>query len=95
MVEIRVESIRKHEYRVVLEQGSSRTSHRVTVSPQDLEHLVAGGSPEALVEESFRFLLEREPKESILRSFELAVIARYFPEYPQEIRRRLGGRGVR
>jgi hypothetical protein len=33
--------------------------------------------------------LEREPKESILRSFELTVISRYFPEYEREIARRL------
>ena len=43
-----------------------------------------------LVQESFAFLLEREPASSILSSFELPVIARYFPEYEQEIRRRLG-----
>ena len=39
---------------------------------------------------SFRFLLAREPKESILSRFELPVIERYFPEYPEEIRGRLG-----
>ena len=39
--------------------------------------------------ESFRFLLEREPKESILRSFDLTVISRYFSEYEREITRRV------
>ena len=43
------------------------------------------------VEESFAFLLEREPRESILRRFDLPVIGRYFPEYEVEVRRRLGG----
>ncbi len=28
----------------------------------------------------------REPKESIMRSFDLMVIARYFPEYERTIR---------
>ena len=37
-------------------------------------------------------VLEREPRESILRQFDLAAIARYFPEYEREIRRRLGAR---
>lgn len=46
-------------------------------------------SAERLLEASFRFLLEREPKEAILRTFELPVIERYFPEYPQEILGRL------
>ncbi|HEX6655224.1 MAG TPA: hypothetical protein VF153_03330 [Candidatus Limnocylindria bacterium] len=45
--------------------------------------------PAETVEASFRFLLEREPRESILRSFELPAIGGYFPEYESEIRRRL------
>ena len=45
---------------------------------------------ERLVEASFRFLLERESKESILRRFDLSVIRRYFPEFPEEIERRVG-----
>jgi hypothetical protein len=44
-----------------------------------------------LVRASFGFLLEREPRESILRSFDLSAISRYFPEYEREIRQRLGG----
>jgi len=34
-----------------------------------------------LVRASFDFLLAREPKESILKAFDLAVIKRYFPDY--------------
>jgi hypothetical protein len=41
------------------------------------------------VRASFEFLLAHEPRESILRSFELPVIGRYFPEWQDEIRRRL------
>jgi hypothetical protein len=37
--------------------------------------------PDELVRRSFEFLLAREPKESILREFELPVIQKYFPEY--------------
>ena len=43
---------------------------------------------EQLVTASFEFLLEREPSTSILRRFDLDEISRYFPEYPEEIRRR-------
>jgi hypothetical protein len=61
------------------------------VSAEDLERYAAPGvTPERLVEASFAFLLEREPRESILREFDLSVIERYFPEYEAEIRRRLG-----
>jgi hypothetical protein len=43
-------------------------------------------TPEELIRSSFKFLLEREPKESILESFELPTISRYFPEYDQAVR---------
>ena len=43
--------------------------------------------PTDLVERSFAFLLEREPRESILRSFDLSVIGRYFPDWERAIRR--------
>jgi hypothetical protein len=49
------------------------------------------GDVERLVSETFIFLLEREPVGSILPSFDLTVVTRYFPEYPAEIRRRLAG----
>ena len=44
-----------------------------------------------LVRETFVFLLEREPRTSILAGFDLSVVERYFPEYPADVRRRLGG----
>ncbi|MDX2343195.1 MAG: hypothetical protein QNL12_05390 [Acidimicrobiia bacterium] len=42
-----------------------------------------------LVEKSFEFLLERESNTSILSSFELPVIDRYFPEYETTITKML------
>ena len=78
-------------YHVAVEEGGTRTDHDVTVWPSDVERYAPGSEPEALVEAAFAFLLEREPKESILREFDIVVIARYFPEYPEEIRRWLAG----
>jgi len=72
-------------YTVEVEDGRGATRHEVTARPEDVAALGGGASAERLVEESFRFLLEREPKESILRSFDLPVIRRYFPEYADEI----------
>ena len=65
------------------------TEHEVDVGRDTLEELARDRMPEELVAASFAFLLEREARESILRSFELPVIGRYFPEYPSEIRRRM------
>ena len=54
----------------------------------DLARLDPGASdPSDLVRRSFAYLLEREPKESILGAFELTVIGRYFPEWERTVRR--------
>lgn len=68
-------------------QGRSSTTHIVSVDPDYAAKLTAGKVvTEELVKRSFEFLLEREPNTSILRSFDLPVIARYFPEYERVIR---------
>jgi hypothetical protein len=78
------------EFQVTVKERKGETRHRVTLSKADYERLAGSkSSPEALVSESFRFLLEREPKEAILRSFDLTVIGRYFPEYERVIQQRL------
>ena len=66
--------------------GRSPTRHIVTVPAEDAARLTGGKvATEYLVKRSFDFLLEREPNTSILRSFELSVIGRYFPEYERVI----------
>jgi hypothetical protein len=63
------------------DDGSS-SAHSVGVPDADWERFGGGFEARAgLVEASVLFLLEREPKESILRSFDLGDIVRYFPEY--------------
>jgi hypothetical protein len=54
---------------------------------REFEVVVTAAELARYVRRSFGFLLAREPKESILRSFGLSVIGRYFPEYEREIRR--------
>lgn len=78
-----------HQFRVEVQEGGGQTIHDVTLGSDDLRKYGAGAEPEALIKASFEFLLEREPKESILRSFALPVIERYFPDYPRAIRQRL------
>ena len=74
------------ECQVTVSESGSVTTHTVQVEEAYRDRLVGASVPvERLVEKSFEFLLAREPKESILRSFALPVIARYFPEYEQEI----------
>lgn len=86
---IAIEALGGSRYRVTVEEGGTRTEHEVTVAPADVERYAPGAAPERLLEASFEFLLEREPKESILRRFALPVIEKYFSEYPGKIRERL------
>ena len=76
-------------YRVTVEEQGSRSVHDVTATADDVERYAPGVAPERVVEASFEFLLEREPKEAILSQFALPVIERYFPEYPHRIREKL------
>jgi hypothetical protein len=82
-------TIEAHDARTfqVTVQGPNPTIHTVVVDP-DYAARITGGrlSSSELVRRSFEFLLEREPNTSILRSFDLPVIARYFPEYETAIR---------
>lgn len=77
-------------FEVEIRRGATITHHVVSV-PVDLA--ARAGRPDVdpvrLIEVSFEFLLDREPPSSILRRFDLDVIGRYFPEYPQELARRL------
>lgn len=90
MSDISVTAAGPGRFTVEVGQGASATSHSVEASPATLEGLGIGDvDPERVVRESFVFLLEREPATSIMRQFSLDVIPRYFPEYRDEIRRRL------
>ncbi len=86
MAEIYVQRLNDTQFRVEVHEGASSTSHTVTASPDDLQRYGGDVQPETLIEKSFEFLLEREPKESILRAFDLPVIEQYFPDYPKNIR---------
>jgi hypothetical protein len=69
---------------------TASTEHVVTVDSTALARLAPGASsPEELVAASFRFLLEREPREAIMRAFELPIISRYLADYEAEVARRL------
>ncbi len=85
MITIRKENDNK--FLVTVEEGSSSTQHAVTLDDEYYRHLKVGEiTREELIKKSFKFLLKRESKESILREFNLSIIKRYFPEYEREIR---------
>jgi hypothetical protein len=74
---------------VTLGDDAGATIHEVTVDREVLQDLAPGATPEELVRVSFEFLLEREPREAIMRRFELPIIGRFFGDYRDEMLRRL------
>ena len=67
---------------------TSTTTHTVTITDQSLNDLTDNNVTKTqLLDFSFKFLLEREPNTSILSSFDINVITKYFPDYREEVRR--------
>ena len=79
------------EFRVLVRDGSGETRHRVTMDRATCARI--GGDPDAperCIEAAFRFLLDREPKESILGDFDVTLVGRYFPKFERELPGYLG-----
>ena len=75
------------KFTVTVQDGENKTYHRVTMSESTYTRLTQREvTPEKCIEASFEFLLEREPKESILSTFDATVVSRYFPSFDGEIK---------
>jgi hypothetical protein len=90
MTTLQVTPMEPETYGVLVEEGDTRTSHRVRVPTALLEDLAMSDvDPIVIVEESFGFLLDREPATSILESFSLDDVPKHFPDFYDELRARL------
>ena len=80
---IKVEKKNQREFKVKVEGKE----YSVGLDDEYWQDLTGGKiAKEELIKKSFEFLLEREPKESILSRFNLRIINQYFPEFEEEIR---------
>jgi hypothetical protein len=78
------------EFEVTIRDSGSETRHRVTMTMSECRRLAGKDCvPKRCIEAAFRFLLDREPKESILRRFDVAIISSYFPEFAAQLPRYL------
>jgi hypothetical protein len=67
---------------VVVRDARGESRHRVTMQPDEAQRWAElGAEPLHCVHAAMMFLLDREPKEAILRAFDMRVIRRYFPEF--------------
>ena len=86
MADISIVEIDSSTYQVTV-AAKNTTTHIVTIQADYAQKLTNGRiSNKELLKKSFEFLLQREPNTSILRSFDLSVISRYFPEFEGEIK---------
>ena len=84
---ILIKELSDEEFQVTV-NAKNPTSHNVTLTDDIHQNLTNGKeNKKALIEFSFKFLLEREPNTSILSSFELSVISTYFPEYRKTVKK--------
>jgi len=82
-------------FNVIVRDLHGESRHRVTIEANEAERWAKlGAEPSRCAEAVMRFLLDREPKESILSAFDMRVVRRYFPEFDEAFPRylvRLGG----
>jgi hypothetical protein len=86
VVSVTPDPARPATFDVVVCGARSESRHRVTVPVADVARWAKlGVDPAAGVAAAMRFLLDREPKESILAAFDIDVIRRYFPEFDEAL----------
>jgi hypothetical protein len=85
---IEVKKKNQNVFAVVVRENDTQSQHSVTLDDAYYQLLTQGKvAKEELIRKSFQFLLEREPKESILSTFNLNMVKRYFPEFERVISR--------
>jgi len=73
-------------FEVQIKDTDGESHHEVTLARNTYERLSGERfAPETCVEAAFRFLLDRESKDSILARFDVERIAHYFPEFEREL----------
>ena len=84
-MELLIAELSKDKFEITV-KADQLTKHTVSVTDQMLLNLTNNKtSKEELLNFSFNFLLERESNTSILSSFDLTVISKYFPEYTKKV----------
>jgi hypothetical protein len=67
---------------VIVRDARGESRHQVTIGADEAQRWAElGAEPPRAVEAVMRFLLDREPKESILSAFDTNVVRRYFAEF--------------
>jgi hypothetical protein len=69
-------------FNVVIRDARGESRHQVTMLADEAQRWAKfGAEPLRCVGAVIRLLIDREPKESILNTFDISVVRRYFPEF--------------
>jgi hypothetical protein len=91
-MDIRVKTIPTNlgwHFSVTINEPTGPSFYKVSMDKDFLTRIGAELHPEKVVEKSFEFLLEKEPKEKILQEFDIAEISTYYHEFIPELNKRL------
>lgn len=78
------------QFAVEVKEDGSISKHTVTVGKDAYDRITGGRcEPGEFVRRAFEFLLEREPRESILSAFDVTEISKYFPDFEEVVKKRL------
>ena len=84
-MELLITELSKDKFEIIV-KSNQISKHVVNVTDEMLFNLTKNKiSKKELLNFSFNFLLERETNTSILSSFDLTVISKYFPEYTKKV----------
>jgi len=84
-LELLITELSKDKFEITV-KANQITKHVVYVTDEMLFNLTKNEiSKKELLNFSFNFLLERETNTSILSSFDITLISKYFPEYPRKV----------
>jgi hypothetical protein len=85
-LELLINQLSNDKFEVII-YGDQQTKHLVSISDGLYFSLTSKKiSKKELLKYSFQFLLERELNTTILSSFELTEISKYFPEYLKKVK---------
>ena len=85
-MELLINQLSNDKFEIII-YGDQQTKHLVSLSDKLCFSLTSNKiSKKELLKYSFQFLLEREPNTTILSSFELTEISKYFPEYLKKVK---------
>lgn len=72
-----------YNFEVIVKENGTDTQHAVSMSKDYFNSLDTERGPWEVIHETFLFLLDKEPKEAILKEFDITLVSHYFPEFKE------------